>query len=157
HEGEIPCHLRAVEGHGEEEAQRGNRAVDARRTHAGLRLMQLKTAKILGRGRIRRAPEEGCERPDVPDIVVARLLDEVAHAHAFDHGPAQRADGLLTHRGRSGLEGRFVDPLILKTGRPARPPITWSLHRAATRSALARSALPRKWVRSLTLNRHKQK
>jgi hypothetical protein len=35
------------------------------------------------------------ESPDVPDIVVARLLDEVAHGHVFDHAPAQRADGLL--------------------------------------------------------------
>ena len=35
-----PCHLGAVERHGEEEAQRCNRAVDARRTHAGLRLSQ---------------------------------------------------------------------------------------------------------------------
>src|SRR5262245_12606103 len=50
---------------------------------------------------------------------------------------AQWIDGLLAHR-----------PLILKTGRPARHPITWSLHRPATRSALARSALPRKRVRS---------
>jgi hypothetical protein len=31
-------------------------------------------------------------------IVVARLLDEVAHRHVFDHAPAQRADGLITHR-----------------------------------------------------------
>jgi Uroporphyrinogen decarboxylase (URO-D) len=46
-------------------------------------------------GRIRRAPEKGCKDPDVPDIVVARLLDEVAHAHIFDHAPAQRTDGLL--------------------------------------------------------------
>jgi len=28
---------------------------------------------------ILRAAEEGCGRPDVSDIVVARLLDEVAH------------------------------------------------------------------------------
>jgi hypothetical protein len=42
---ELPCHLRVVEGHGEDEAQRRNRTVDARRAHAGLRLMQLKTAK----------------------------------------------------------------------------------------------------------------
>jgi hypothetical protein len=47
HEGEMSCHLPVVEGHGEEEAQRRNRTVDARRTHAGLRLMQLKTPKVL--------------------------------------------------------------------------------------------------------------
>jgi len=32
--------------------------------------MQLEKAKILRRGRIRRAAEKGCECPDVPDIVV---------------------------------------------------------------------------------------
>jgi hypothetical protein len=49
--------------------------------HAGLRLMQLKTPKVLRFGGIRRAAEEGCEGPHVPDLVVACLLDEVAHAH----------------------------------------------------------------------------
>src|SRR5712672_3795680 len=73
HEREVPCHLGAVERHGEEETQRCNRAIDARRTHAGPRLMQLEKAKILRRGRIRRAAEKGCECPDVPDIVVVRL------------------------------------------------------------------------------------
>jgi len=46
-----------VERHGEEETQRRNRAIDARRTNAGLRLMQLEKAKILRRGRIRRAAD----------------------------------------------------------------------------------------------------
>ena len=87
HEREVPCHLGAVERHGEEETQRRNRAIDARRTHAGLRLMQLEKAKILRRGRIRRAAEKGCKCPDVPDIVVVRLLNEVAHRHVFDHAP----------------------------------------------------------------------
>jgi hypothetical protein len=41
HECEVPCHLGAVERHGEEETQRHNRAIDARRTSAGLCLMQL--------------------------------------------------------------------------------------------------------------------
>jgi hypothetical protein len=59
--------------------------------------MQLEKAKILRRGCIWRAPEKGCESPDVSDIVVARLLDEVAHRHVFDHAPAQRVDGLLAH------------------------------------------------------------
>jgi hypothetical protein len=45
HEREVPCRLGSVERHGEEEAQHRNRAVDARRTHAGLGLMQLETAK----------------------------------------------------------------------------------------------------------------
>jgi hypothetical protein len=110
HEGEVSRHLGSVEGYGEEEAQRRNRAVDARRTHAGLRLMQLKAAKVLRCRGIRRTSEEGCEGPDVPDIVVARLLDEVAHAHVFDHAPAQRADGLLTHRGAPVSRWRLLTP-----------------------------------------------
>jgi hypothetical protein len=111
--------------------------------------MQLEAAKILRHGRIRRTAEEGCEGPHVPDIVVARLLDEVAHGHVFDHALAQRADGLLTHRG-SCLEVEVVDPLILKTGRPACHPValTWSL-RQRHWLRFARSALPRKRVRSL--------
>jgi hypothetical protein len=52
--------------------------------------MQLEKAKILRRGRIRLAAEKGCKCPDVPDIVVTRLLDEVAHRHVFDHAPARR-------------------------------------------------------------------
>src|SRR3982074_950955 len=93
--------------------------------------MQLEKAKILRRGRIRRAAEKGCKCPDVPDIVVARLLHEVAHRHVFDHAPAQRADGLITHRGSPVLRWRLIDPSILKTGRPAwhRLPPTSSLHR----------------------------
>ena len=140
----MPCHLRAVEGHGEEEAQRRNRAVDARRTHAGLRLVQLKTAKILGRSRIRRAAEEGCERPDVPDIVVARLLE----LRTLMSSIMRRRSGLM---GFSLIGGapvlRWRDPLILKTGRPACHPISPGHSIAATGSAVARSALPRKRVR----------
>src|ERR1700675_1261150 len=73
--------------------------------------MQLEKAKILRRGRIRRAAEKGCKCPDVPDIVVARLLDEVAHRHVFDHAPAQRADGFITHRGAPVLRWRLLEPL----------------------------------------------
>src|SRR5712672_4084314 len=73
--------------------------------------MQLEKAKILRRGCIRRAAEKGCERPDVSDIVVARLLDEIAHRHVFDHAPAQRADGFITHRGAPVLRWRLFEPL----------------------------------------------
>src|SRR6201981_2289580 len=95
----MPGHLGAVERHGEKEAQRRNRAVDARRTYASPDLMQLKTAKILSDGLIRRTAQKRCESLDLPDIVVARLFDEVAHRHVFDHALAQRADGFLAHRG----------------------------------------------------------
>src|SRR6201987_5972865 len=89
----MPGHLGAVERHGEKEAQRRNRAVDARRTYASPGLMQLKTAKILRDGLIRRTSQKHCERLDLPDIVVARLFDEVAHRHIFDHALAQGVAG----------------------------------------------------------------
>src|SRR5947208_771511 len=92
----------------EEEAQRRNRTVDGRRTHPGLRLMQLEAAKVLGRCRIRRAAEKGCKGSDVADIVVASLRAEIAHAHVFDHALAQWTDGLLAHRGAPVLRWRFL-------------------------------------------------
>src|ERR1700682_2903075 len=141
----MPCHLGAVERHGEEETQRHNRAIDARRTHAGLRLMQLEKAKILRRGRIGRATEKGCKCPDVPDIVVVRLLDEVAHRHVFDHALAQRADGFITHRGAPVLSWRWIEPLDSQDRTPGWSPspayLTSSLHRCHWLRS-ARSALP---------------
>src|ERR1700745_3343606 len=95
----MPGHLGAVERHGTKETQRRNRAVDARRTYASPGLMELKTAKILRDGLIRRTAQKRCESLDLPDIVAARLFDEVAHSHVFDHALAQRADGFLAHRG----------------------------------------------------------
>jgi len=59
--------------------------------------MQLEKAKIFRPGRIRRAAEKSCKCLDVSDIVIARLLDEIAHRHVFDHALAQRADGHLAH------------------------------------------------------------
>src|SRR5712691_2396625 len=106
--------------------------------------MQLEAAQILASRRIRRTAEKGCERPDVPDIVVARLLDEVAHGHVFDHAPAQRADGLLTHRGAPVLRWRLLTPRFSR--RDARPvTLSRSLGHSigATGSGPARSALPR--------------
>jgi hypothetical protein len=58
HEREVPCHLGSVKRHGEEEAQRRDRTVDARRTHAGLRLMQLETAKLQSREQRSKRPRE---------------------------------------------------------------------------------------------------
>jgi len=59
----------------------------------------LKAAQILRRCGIWRAVEEFRQGLDVADVVVLRLPHEVAHAHVFDYAPAQRADGLLAHRG----------------------------------------------------------
>ena len=104
HEREVPCHVRPVEGDGEEEANACHRGIDTRRTHTGLRLMQLEASQVFGCRGIRRAAKESREGQDVTDIVVARLLDEIAHHHVLDHAPAQRADGLLAHWGAPHLE-----------------------------------------------------
>jgi len=61
-----------------EETQGRDRTVDARRLHAGLRLVQLETAQILRRRRVGRPADEGCERPHVANVVAARLLGEAA-------------------------------------------------------------------------------
>src|SRR5437879_3786836 len=68
--------IRPLERHGEEETQGRDRAVDARRLHAALRLVELEAAQILRCRRIGRAADEGRERPDVANVVVARLLAE---------------------------------------------------------------------------------
>src|SRR6184192_1848708 len=113
--------------------------------------MQLEAAKVLGRCRIRRAAEKGCKGSDVADIVVASLLAEIAHAHVFDHALAQWTDGLLAHRGAPVLRWRFLNPLILKTGH--RPVTALGLpvhmHPLPLAPLFARSALPRKRVRSV--------
>src|ERR1700751_5960005 len=95
----MPGHLGAVERHGKKKTQRRNRAVDARRTYASPGLMELKTAKILRDGLIRRTAQKRGESLDLADIIVARLFDEVAHPHVLDHALAQQADGFLAHRG----------------------------------------------------------
>src|ERR1700694_1225154 len=107
--------------------------------------MQLEKAKILSRGRTRRAAEKGCERPDVPDIVVARLLDEVAHNHVFDHASAQRADGLITHRGAPVLRWRLLTPRFSRQDVRLVTGSRLPRHSIAATSS-ARSALPRSGV-----------
>jgi hypothetical protein len=54
--------------------------------------MQLEAAQILRRRSVGRAADEGRKRPDVANVVAARLLAEAAHGHVFDHALAQRAD-----------------------------------------------------------------
>ena len=88
--GETAGKIGPVERHGEEEAQCRDRAVDARRPHARLCLMQLETAKIFGRRRVGRAADEGGQRLHAADVVSARILGKAAHGHVFDHTLAQR-------------------------------------------------------------------
>jgi hypothetical protein len=52
------------ERHDEKEAERGDGGVDGPRADLLLRHMQLKAAKVLARGRVRRPAEEGREGPD---------------------------------------------------------------------------------------------
>ena len=92
HDREPPGKVRPVERHGEEETQGRDRTVDARWLHAGLRLVQLEAAQILRRRRVGRPADEGCERPHVANVVIARLLSEAAYPHVLDHARPQRAD-----------------------------------------------------------------
>jgi hypothetical protein len=91
--------VRPVERDGEEETQGRDRAVDAWRLHAGLRLVQLEAAQILRRRRVGRPANEGRECPHIANIVVARLLGEAAHPHVLDHARPQRADGPVGRMG----------------------------------------------------------
>jgi hypothetical protein len=87
--------IRPVERHGEEEAQRRNRAVDGGRLHAALDLMDLEAADVLGRRRIRRPLEEGGEAPDEADVIALRLFPQATPGHVFEHAPTQQCDGRL--------------------------------------------------------------
>ena len=78
-----------VQRHGEEEAQRRDRAVDARRLEARLGLVHLEPAQVLGCGLVGGAAEEGGEGLHTADVVVLRLLGEAAHGHVLDHALAQ--------------------------------------------------------------------
>jgi hypothetical protein len=93
HDGEPPRQIRPVERYREKEAQGRDRAVDARRPQAALRLVQLEEAEVFRRRRVGRPADEGREGPHVADIIAARVVLEAAHAHVFDHAHPQRTDG----------------------------------------------------------------
>jgi hypothetical protein len=59
---------RAVERVVEEKPQRGDDAVHRRRRDAGLLLLDLEAAKILGHSRVGRAPQPSCEPSDIAQI-----------------------------------------------------------------------------------------
>ena len=83
------------ERHGEEKPQRGDGGVDGSWADLLLRHMQLKTAKVIARGRVRRLAEEGREGSDVPDVGLLHLLAITARSHVVDHALTQRADGFV--------------------------------------------------------------
>ena len=118
HKRQTPDQIVPFERHLEEEPERSDGGVDARRAHMGLRHVQLIQTKILAGGGIRRAAEEGREVPDVADVVLLGLLREMTRRHVFDHALTQRADGLVGHDENSCLT-RGYEPGDLETGRAA--------------------------------------
>jgi hypothetical protein len=92
HDCEPARQVRPVQRHHEEEAQGRDRAVDARRLHAGLRLVQLEETQVFRRRRVGRPADKGRKCPDVSHIVAARVLVEAAHRHILDHARPQWAD-----------------------------------------------------------------
>jgi hypothetical protein len=123
HDREPAGAIRPVERHAEQEAQGRDRAVDARRADTGLGLVQLEAAHLLGRRRVGRAADEGRERPDMPDVVVARLRADAAHGHVLDHALTQRADGRMRRMGghrADPLEPKVAGPSMLGSGCPDR-------------------------------------
>ena len=90
---------------------------------------RLEAADVIAGRRIRRAAQELGKSLDVADIIVLRLVAEVAVRHVLQHAAAQIADGrgdcwryaggCLGHRGAC-LEVGAIDPFILKTGAPGR-------------------------------------
>ena len=99
HARELGREIGAAERDREQEAQRDRRTVHGRRLHAGLGLVDLIAAQVLGGCCIRRAAQELGKGLDVADIIVLRLLAELADRHVLDHATTQRADGLLAHGG----------------------------------------------------------
>ncbi len=92
-----------------EEPQRRDDAVHRRCGHAGILLLDLELAKILGRRGVRRAPQPRRETSDVADIVALRLVAEPAHGHVVDQPLTQRAGGnngyQVVHRSTPRVEG----------------------------------------------------
>jgi hypothetical protein len=87
---QTPRKIRPVEGHDEEEAQRG--AIDGGRLHSAFALMNLKPANILAGRRIQRPSKEGGEIAHKANIVALRIRSQAAHRHVFEHALAQSAD-----------------------------------------------------------------
>jgi hypothetical protein len=64
--------------------------------------MNLVAAKVLASGGIRRAAQKLGKLLNVTDIIVLRLLGELADAHVLDHATTQRADGFYRTGGGHG-------------------------------------------------------
>jgi hypothetical protein len=64
--------------------------------HATIRLVDLEAADILGRCRVRWAPEERRETPNETDVVTLGVFAQATHGHVFEHALAQRAHGFFS-------------------------------------------------------------
>jgi hypothetical protein len=103
HEPQRTNEVGPFERHGEEEPQRADSGVDRSWADLLLRHMQLKAAKIIARGRVRRPSEEGREAPDVPDVGLLHFLAVTPRRHVVDQALTQRVDGLVGHSESSCL------------------------------------------------------
>src|SRR5262249_46160627 len=107
----------------EKEPQGNRRAVHGRGLNPARGLMNLVAAQVLAGGGIRRAAQKFGKLLDVPDIIVLRLLGELADAHVLNHATTQRADGFYRigggHR-RLRFEVGVLDTLDPQARLPAR-------------------------------------
>jgi len=94
HNDEAARQVRPIERHREEEAQCRHGAIDALWLHTTLGLVDLETADVLGRCRVRWPPEERREAPHETDVVTLCVFAQATHGHVFEHAPPQRAHGL---------------------------------------------------------------
>lgn len=80
----------ALQCHQEQEPQRRDRAVDGRRSHAVLMLIQLEAADIVRSRGVGGAAEERGEAPDVANVVLLRVRAQAPHEHVVLHALAKR-------------------------------------------------------------------
>lgn len=97
HDHQHTCQIPPLQRHQEQEPQRRDRAVDGRGPDAALMLIQLEATDVLGRRSIGRGSEEGCEAPDVTNVVLLGM------------GPKPRMSMSRCMRWRSGVIGALVD------------------------------------------------
>src|SRR5271154_1529111 len=82
----------------EQEPQPGHDAVAVADARARLGKMQLEPANILRRSRVGGPLEKRSEPLAAVNVAPLRARTELARIHVLDHAPAQRADGIRTHR-----------------------------------------------------------
>jgi hypothetical protein len=109
----------ALQCHQKQKPQRRDSAVNGRRSHAVLVLIQLEAADILWRRCVGRAADKRGEAPDVTNVVLRCVGAEAPHEHVVLHALAKRRDRCI---GRRGIHGEFLS--LKETPWSARPPLT---------------------------------